>query len=162
MTDLEVDVIRSKRRKRTAQAYLADGRLRVLVPDGLAPNEESRLIETMVARVTRKISSTEVDLERRAGELARRYGLPRPASIDWSDRQGRRWGSCSPAEGRIRISNRLATMPGWVLDSVLVHELAHLVEDNHGPGFEALAGRYELAERAKGYLMAKGEERSLS
>jgi hypothetical protein len=49
-------------------------------------------------------------------------------------------------------------MPGWVLDSVLIHELAHLAVPNHGPNFQALVARYRLGERAKGYLIAKGEE----
>lgn len=157
MTDLPVDVIRSKRRKRTAQAYITGGRLRVMVPDGLSPEEESRLVELMAARIARKVSSAEVDLEERARELADRYGLPNPVSIEWSDRQMRRWGSCS-SDGRIRISNRLASVPGWVLDWVLVHELAHLEEPNHGPRFKTLVDRYHLAERARGYLIAKNEE----
>jgi predicted metal-dependent hydrolase len=70
MTDLPVDVIRSKRRKRTVQAYVADGRLRVMVPDGLSPDEESRLVELMAARIARKVSSAEVDLKERAREVA--------------------------------------------------------------------------------------------
>ena len=157
MTDLPVDVIRSKRRKRTVQAYIADGRLRVMVPDGLSADEESKLVERMTARIARKLSSAGVDLGRRARDLAREYGLPAPTSIAWSDRQMRRWGSCS-SDGRIRISNRIASMPAWVLDWVLIHELAHLEVPDHGPRLKALVGRYELAERATGYLMARSEE----
>jgi hypothetical protein len=161
MTDLPVDVIRSKRRKRTVQAYVADGRLRVMVPDGLSPDEVARLVEQMTERIARKVSSAGVDLEQRARVLAHEYGLPAPSGIEWSDRQMRRWGSCS-SDGRIRISNRLASMPSWVLDWVMIHELAHLEEPNHGPRFKTLVGRYELAERARGYLMAKSEERQAS
>jgi hypothetical protein len=69
----------------------------------------------------------------------------------------KRWGSCTPDEGRIRISNRLTSVPIWVLDSVLVHELAHLQVEDHGPGFDELVNRYELSERAKGYLIAKAD-----
>jgi len=160
MSDLPVDVVRSKRRKRTAQAYIREGRLKVLVPFGLAADEEALLVDALVSRVSRKVSSTEVDLARRAGDLARKYGLSAPKGIEWSDRQMTRWGSCTPAEGRIRISNRLASMPAWVLDSVLIHEMAHLDEPNHGPKFKALVGRYELSERARGYLMAMSEVRT--
>jgi hypothetical protein len=160
MSDLPVDFVRSKRRTRTAQAYIREGRLRVMVPFGLAQAEETRLVDSLVTRVSRKISSTEVDLAQRARDLASEYQLSEPTSIEWSTRQTTRWGSCTPAEGSIRISIRLASMPGWVLDSVLIHELAHLDEPNHGPRFKALVGRYELSERAKGYLMAMGEGRA--
>jgi len=162
MSDLPVDVVRSKRRKRTAQAYVREGRLRVMVPFGLADDEEARLVDGLVTRVSRKISSTDVDLVQRALDLASEYRLSEPTSIQWSPRQTTRWGSCTPAEGSIRISIRLASMPGWVLDSVVIHELAHLEEPNHGPRFKALVGRYELSERAKGYLMAMSEGRSTS
>lgn len=159
MPDLPVEVIRSKKRKRTAQAYIVDGRLRVLVPASLSSEEESIVVENLVARATRKLSSAAVDLEARAKQLARQYELPIPASIEWSDRQLTRWGSCTPSYGRVRISNRLASMPGWVLDWVVIHELAHLEAPNHGERFQGLVSRYELRERAEGYLIAKSEER---
>ena len=157
MTDLPVDVVRSSRRKRTVQAYVVDGRIRVLVPAGLPGEEEAKLVETMVARATRRLTSATVDLPTRARQLARQYDLPVPATIEWSDRQLSRWGSCTPSDGKVRISNRLATMPGWVLDWVLIHELAHLAIPDHGDRFQALVGRYELGERAEGYLIAKSE-----
>ncbi|HWL50365.1 MAG TPA: M48 family metallopeptidase [Acidimicrobiia bacterium] len=161
MSDLPVDVVRSKRRKRTASAYVREGRLKVMVPFGLGPDEEALLVDCLVARVSRKASSTEVDLVRRARDLSRKYGLSEPKRIEWSKRQMTRWGSCTAAERSIRISNRLASMPGWVLDSVLVHELAHLDEPNHGPRFKALVDRYQLTERAKGYLMAMSDGRTM-
>jgi predicted metal-dependent hydrolase len=157
MTDLTVEIVRSKKRKRTAQAYQVEGRLRILVPAGLPQEEEAALVENLVTRVTRKLTADRVDLETRARQLAERYGLRTPASIEWSDRQHTRWGSCTRSDGRVRISNRLASMPGWVLDWVVVHELAHLEVPNHGKQFQALVGRYELGERADGYLIAKSE-----
>ena len=157
MSDLPVEVVRSRKRKRTIQAYVVDGRVRVLVPAGLSAPEEARLVETMVARATRRFTSTTVDLPTRAKQLARKYDLPSPSTIEWSDRQLTRWGSCTPADGKIRVSNRLATMPGWVLDWVLVHEMAHLEIPDHGDRFQALVSRYELGERAEGYLIAKSE-----
>lgn len=161
MRDLPIEVIRSARRKRTAQAYVTEGKLRVMVPAGLDPDQEERVVERMVAQMERKMSSEGIDVDKRARELARKYDLPEPVSIEWSSRQMRRWGSCTPEQGRIRISDRLAAMPGWVLDSVLVHELAHLEVPGHGPRFKDLVGRYELGERATGYLLAKGEESGL-
>lgn len=50
------------------------------------------------------------------------------------------------------MSDRLREMPDWVVDYVLVHELAHLLEPNHSPRFWAWVDRYPRAERAKGYL----------
>lgn len=157
MDDLSVEVVRSKRRKKTAQAYMLDGRLRVLVPAGLEPEFEAGLIEDLVTKTRRRISSEDVDLSVRARRLAKRYGLPVPVSIEWSNRQLRRWGSCTVSEGRIRISDRLATMPDWVLDWVILHELAHLVVPDHGERFRALVSQYELGERAEGYLIAMSE-----
>jgi predicted metal-dependent hydrolase len=157
MSDLPVDVVRSERRKRTSQAYVVDGRVRVLVPAHLSADEEAKVVTELVHKVTRKLDSQTVNLEERARAVARKYGLPAPTRVEWSQRQNLRWGSCSPAAGTIRISNRLASAPGWVLDWVLVHELAHLEVPGHGDRFKALVSRYELAERAEGYLIAKSE-----
>jgi predicted metal-dependent hydrolase len=94
------------------------------------------------------------DLERRAAALSARWleGRARPASVRWTTRQASRWGSCTPADGTIRLSTRLQGMPDWVVDYVLVHELAHLLQPGHGPEFWALVERYPRTERARGYL----------
>jgi predicted metal-dependent hydrolase len=52
----------------------------------------------------------------------------------------------------------LAKEPPWVLDYVIVHELAHLHVSGHGQAFWELVNRYPLAERARGFLMARGVE----
>jgi predicted metal-dependent hydrolase len=66
-----------------------------------------------------------------------------------------RWGSCTPSQSTIRISTRLAPFPDWVVDYVIVHELAHLEVSGHNDDFWRLVHRYPKAERAIGYLIAK-------
>jgi predicted metal-dependent hydrolase len=157
MSEPPVDIVRSERRKRTVQAVLREGRIKVMVPADLDPVREGEMVAELTARLRRRLASKSIDLGPRARDLAKRYGLPRPEEIVWSDRQMIRWGSCSPDSGKIRISTRLDSMPGWVLDSVIVHELAHLVAPDHGPRFQRLVDRYELTERARGYLMAMSD-----
>jgi predicted metal-dependent hydrolase len=72
--------------------------------------------------------------------------------VRWSTEQGKRWGSCSLDDASIRISSRVQGMPTWVLDYVLLHELAHLLHAGHGPQFWALVEVYPKAERARGFL----------
>jgi predicted metal-dependent hydrolase len=151
---LRVEVVRSPRRRRTVQARLDGDVVRVRVPATMSRADEARWVEELVARIERRSRASGVDLGERAAALARRFGLPAPRSIRWSDVQGARWGSCTPATGEVRISTRLAGMPPWVLDYVLVHELAHLVVPDHSPAFRALVARYPKAERARGYLQA--------
>ena len=133
-----------------------DGVIRVSVPARMSKDDERRHVEKLVARLERRRTAEGIDLEARAKVLAARYGLPRPASIRWVDNQHGRWGSTTPSEGTVRLSSRLAGMPGWVVDGVIVHELAHLAEPGHTPAFWALVNRYPKAERSLGYLMAKG------
>jgi predicted metal-dependent hydrolase len=154
----DVRVIRSPRRRRTAAAREVGGTIEVRVPAGLGPAEESRIVETLVRRVVTRRTGREIDLDARAALLAARHGLRRPDRIEWVDNQRARWGSCSPATRHVRLSRRLAGMPPWVLDYVIVHELAHLDVPGHGPDFWALVNRYPRTERARGYLIAKGGE----
>ena len=53
-----------------------------------------------------------------------------------------RWGSCTPATGRIRLNAELADMPERLLEYVLVHELTHLLVCGHGPRFQTLMTRF--------------------
>lgn len=155
---IEVVVIRSAKRKKTAQARLVDGRLEVRIPARSSKAEERRLVDVFRRRFERERRSTEIDLTARARTLATRFDLPVPAEIRWVSNQNGRWGSCSPHSGRIRLSDRMAGFPTWVIDAVIVHELAHLVHADHSPAFHAVANRYPLMERASGYLLAKGGE----
>jgi predicted metal-dependent hydrolase len=124
----------------------------------MAEVEEARWIKEMTRRFERRAQARPIDLTERARALARQYGLPVPASIRWVENQRTRWGSCTIATSTVRISTALASFPHWVLDYVIVHELAHLIEPSHRPAFWALVARYPRAERARGYLIAKGIE----
>lgn len=152
---LEVRVTRSTRRRKTAQAQLVESVLEVRIPATCTVAEERHFVDHFRERFERSRAAAVVDLERRADRLADRHHLPRPQSIRWVGNQRQQWGSCTPDDGTIRLSDRLAGFPQWVIDYVIVHELAHLVEADHGPAFWALVNRYPRAERARGYLLAK-------
>lgn len=153
----EVEVRRSRRRRRTVSAYREDGRTVVLIPARFSAAEERQWVATMVGRLEagdRRRSPSDEQLARRAAELAQRYlgGLAKPTSITWVGNQNSRWGSCTPADGSIRISTRLRGMPSWVLDYVILHELAHLLQPGHGREFWSMLKAYPRTDRARGYL----------
>jgi len=153
-----VRVIASRRRRRTVSARVRSGVLELLVPSWMSASERERWAEAMrmrlEKRMRRSIPSDE-RLERRARELNRRHfgGRLRWTSIGFAE-MASRWGSCSYTDGAIRVSTRAAKLPEWVIDYLVVHELAHLEHSDHGPAFHELENRYPLTERAKGYLMA--------
>ncbi len=155
--ETDVEVRRSPRRRRTVSAYREGGKTVVLVPARFSRAEEqqwvTRMLERLAARERRR-RPTDVGLLARAQALSARYldGEAVPSTVRWVDNQRGRWGSCTPADSSIRLSRRLLGMPGWVLDYVIVHELAHLIAPDHGPRFWGLVAAYPKTERAKGYL----------
>jgi predicted metal-dependent hydrolase len=153
---VEVSVLRSARRRKTVSARMVGDVLEVRLPSWMGAADEARWVEEMRRKFERRRSTESVDVDARARALARQYDLPQPTSVRWVENQTSRWGSCTPADGSIRVSDRLAAWPRWVLDFVLVHELAHLAVPSHGPAFHALVERYPKAERAIGFLLAKG------
>jgi predicted metal-dependent hydrolase len=116
----------------------------------------------MVARLERserrRRPSDDALLQRALG-LNDRYlgGLADPVSVRWVSNQRSRWGSCTPGDRTIRLSERLQRMPAWVVDYVLVHELAHLLEPGHNEAFWGWVGHYPHTEKAKGYLLGWSE-----
>ncbi len=150
-----VDVIRSPKRRKTAQARLVGDRLEVRIPGRSTRKHEQELVAYFVDKFTRATDRSEFDLAKRSTELAERYGLSEPASIRWVSNQKGRWGSCTPVDKTIRLSDRLARFPTWVIDYVIVHELAHLDVVGHGPDFWRLVNQYPKTERARGFLIAQ-------
>jgi predicted metal-dependent hydrolase len=150
-----VEVTRSKKRRKTVGAQLVGDVLRIALPSWMSKAEEAHWVREMSRRFQRKMSADRLRLDERATTLARRHDLRSPESIRWADDMRSRWGSCTPAYGTIRISTRLAPFPDWVIDYVIVHELAHLDVIGHDDDFWRLVYRYPKAERAIGYLIAK-------
>ena len=154
-THFVVEVTRSAKRRKTVGARLVGGVLRIALPSWMSKAEEAHWVAEMSARFARKLSADRLHLAERAAALSRRHDLPVPGSIRWVDDMRTRWGSCTPAAGTVRISTGLASFPDWVVDYVIVHELAHLVVAGHSDEFWRLVFRYPKAERAIGYLIAK-------
>jgi hypothetical protein len=161
---VEVKIVRSRRRKKTVEARLEAGVLVVQAPAAISDGELAPIVEKLRAKVEKKLRrhqrESDEALEARARELNLRYfgGKLTWQSIRYVTNQAKRFGSCSPSYGTLRISQRVERMPDWVRDYVLVHELAHLVEPNHSRAFWDLVNRYPKAERARGYLIAIGME----
>src|ERR1043165_8620778 len=155
-----VEVRRSQRRRRTVSAYRDGERVVVLIPDRFSRVEETEWVERMLARLAareERIQRTDNELTLPARRLTERSLADHahkvtPASVRWVTNQNGRWGSCTPDDGTIRISHRIQEMPDWVIDYVLLHELAHLVVPSHSSRFWYLVARYPKSERARGYL----------
>ncbi|GHF65381.1 metal-dependent hydrolase [Streptomyces thermodiastaticus] len=149
---------RSARRRKTVSAYREGDRTIVLVPARMSKAQEQRWVEAVLdklaAKESRRARGGDAELAERAERLSAQYlgGRARPGSVRWVTNQNTRWGSCTPAEGSIRLSHRLRGMPDYVVDYVLLHELAHLLVPGHGPAFWELLEAYPRTERARGYL----------
>jgi predicted metal-dependent hydrolase len=153
-----IRIVASRQRRRTVAARLRSGVLELLVPSSMPHAERQQWAETMRRRLERRMQRSRPTDERladRARTLNTRHfgGRLRWTSIGFAD-MAHTWGSCTFTTGAIRIAQRAAGLPDWVLDYLLVHELAHLEHSDHGPAFHELEDRYPLAERARGYLMA--------
>ena len=162
VAESRVEVRRSKRRTRTVTAYRDGDTLVVLIPARLSKAEEAHWVAEMQRKLLNKgeprklppAKSSDEALLRRCAELSAKHlrGRAEPASVRWVPPMRTRWASCTPADGSIRVSEHLKSVPGWVLDYVLVHELAHLLVPSHNAKFWELVREYPRTDRAMGYL----------
>lgn len=156
----DVDVRVSKRRKKSVVAYWEGDRIVVVVPAHMRGAVRDEWVHDLVARVRRHRphlhASDELLMERAVALGAAYFDGVVPASIRWVTNQRKRWGSCTMLTREIRISTRLRVVPEWVLDAVIVHELAHLLEAHHTPRFRALENRYPRRHDADVYLAGFG------
>jgi hypothetical protein len=141
----EVEIRASTRRKKTGNAHWSGSRIVVQIPARVRGRDRREFVDELVEKLlTQRPQNAGGDgaLEERAHTLADLYndGV-RPSSVRWVNNQQARWASCSPGSKEIRVSSRLRQCPEWVIDAVLVHELAHLQEADHSARF------YEIADR---------------
>ena len=134
----------------------------VRAPESIPDIRLQKVITELKARIERKQLKEELskheNLTQRAKEFNLRYFENKLSisSIEYVTDQNSKFGCCNYRTGSIRISHRISTMPQWVRDYVIIHELAHLVAPDHSQAFWDIVNRYKLAERARGYLIAVG------
>lgn len=160
---MQIKITRSDKRAKTVSARKVGDTLEIVAPAHLSDAELQPIVERLAARLDRREQRQQLDdtdLEQIAVRLNQQHfgGALHWKSVAWSTNQAKRYGSCTPSLQTIRISHRIAAMPRFVQEYVMMHELAHLLEANHGPRFWKLVNRYPRTERARGYLMAAGLE----
>ena len=157
ITEGEIVVIRSNRRKKNISAYRQGGRIVVSIPARMSKADERAMVPEMVAKIRAQeavATMSEESLQIRAGQLLEEFApeiVLRPASVNWRAMR-ERWGSCTSLDRSIRISDRLKGAPDYVLDYVLFHEAIHLEHFDHGEQFKQLLARFPLEAQAEAYL----------
>lgn len=159
-----VEVRRSARRTRTVAAFWENGTAVVAIPARFTAAQEKEWVQRMLVKLRRqgergaaagrKRPVSDAALAAHAATLSERYlgGRAIPTSVRWVGNQNSRWGSATPSEGTIRLSDKLRPMPQWVIDYVLLHELAHLLVPGHNAAFWKLLESYPDTGRAKAFL----------
>ena len=153
----EIIVIRSTRRKKNVSAYRQGGRIVVSIPARMSKADERAMVPEMVAKIRAQEAAatmSEESLANRISELLSELApeiTVRPSSVNWRGMR-ERWGSCTGIDGSIRISDRLKGAPQYALDYVLFHEGIHLQFFDHGSEFKELLARFPEEELAEAYL----------
>ena len=153
-----VEFVRVRRARRYILRVRPDGTLRVTIPRGGSRAEATSFVARHLAwvaqereRVQAQRESVPPEREAELRQQAARQLIPRlhelAAQLGLTvsrvsiRNQRSRWGSCS-RNGAISLNYRLVLMPPHVADYVLIHELMHMQQQNHGPRF------WRLVERA--------------
>jgi predicted metal-dependent hydrolase len=156
----DVVIIRSKKRKSSIEAKIVKEKLFIYLPITVNNVEEKKWIEKMTKwsqNYQKKKELNSSNLLKRAEELNKKYFKGTlDFSIKFVTNQNTRFGSCTFSTKTIRISDKIAKMPRWVQDYVIIHELTHIIHPNHTKKFWEKVKEYKYTERARGYLIAVG------
>lgn len=152
----EVEIRASTRRTKTGNAHWSGSRIIVQIPARLRGRARDHFVDELVERLLTQrpqAMASDAALEARVAVLADLYtdGVV-PSSVRWVSNQRTRWASCTPSTREIRVSIRLRQCPDWVIDAVLVHELAHLHEADHSKDFYEIANRHPRQRECELFL----------
>ena len=121
---------------------------RFLIPASLARHKRGVMRDWYIARAKERILPRVV---KQARELGATFGQARIVDSRY------RWGSCTVRDN-INLNWRLIKAPIFVVDYVIAHELAHLLEPNHTPRFwNIVKTQVPAMDRARGWLREHGQ-----
>jgi len=147
-----------RKRVRNVNVRLVGEELRVSAPHRVPRAELDEIVRTLAGRLVRRAREQEINADGAADRVARRVAsrFPSPPRVDevrFVTNQKSRWGSYSEMTGTVRLSAALRHMPGWVLEAVVAHELAHAFHADHSPAFwELVRSVCPNTDRARAFL----------
>ena len=121
------------------------------------------MIHDVCERMARNNRIDHAESDRLLLERARRLdaeylsGKARPVDARFSTKLTSSFGNANLRTRVIQVAERLRQSPQWVIDYLLIHEMAHLIAPGHSAEFWRLVDRYRYAERAKGYLICMSQ-----
>lgn len=140
--------------RKTHSAALKNGTIQLR----LSTAEQGLVLQKSVKQLLSRVVAQDFlpEIERRVDDWNDRFFQKEISGVQLRYNQSN-WGSCSRS-GFIRLSTRLLFAPPQVIDYVIVHELAHLVEFNHSANFWAVvANAMPDYKQAVKWLKAHGE-----
>lgn len=133
--------------RKTSTAQLQGNDIHLILAEGLNETQRHKACQTLIHKILCQCYLTKI--RKRVAELNERHFREKYSSVKLKYIHSK-WGSCS-SDGEIIISSKLLLCPGWVIDYVIIHELAHLVEHNHSDRFwhvvERALPNYKRAEK---------------
>ncbi|MBU2592448.1 M48 family metallopeptidase [Patescibacteria group bacterium] len=153
---MKIVLIRSKRRRKTVAARVNQGVLELRIPFWLPKYKAEQIAQKFLKKIKRRRVKKDSDsfLKKRTAVFNKKYfgGRLEDFSIGWSNRQKSAFGICDSGKREIRISFRVKKMPSWVVDYLVIHELAHLLVPAHNKKFWKLVKQYPGAKEARAFL----------
>tara|TARA_B110000879_G_C11151420_1_gene504803 strand:+ start:1400 stop:2188 length:789 start_codon:yes stop_codon:yes gene_type:complete len=142
-----------EKKRSSSGAKIKEDRILLSLDEKLFGVNKSEIIKTALSRVFAKKYKHEV--EKRLELINKHYFGHAVKSLRLKYNKSN-WGSCSNS-GNINLSTRLLMAPQWVLDYVIVHELAHMNEMNHSKKYWAIVEKvYPEYKKAEKWLKAYG------
>ncbi len=147
-----------RKRVKNVNARLRGSTLYISAPPQMPSKRVEEISEDLARGLLRRERARQVNNEEDALALAlkvaRRFERrPRVDKALFVTNQRARWGSYSQRTRTIRLNAALRSMPRWVLEAVVAHELAHAIYPDHSPAFwELLRGVYPATDQAQAFL----------
>ncbi len=147
--------IKEENRKSIGGKLTKEKNIEIKLPKGITSFERSQVIKTTCSRLVAKDYLPTI--KNRVFELNQQHFQKEIKDVKLKYNSSN-WGSCS-SNKIINLSTRLLFAPAAVIDYVIIHELAHLVEANHSKRFwDLVASKMPEYQKHEDWLKKNGRK----